>query len=240
VQLTISSSHSFPQLTNSPTYHLPPPFIPFYDRYSEISDTDSKPGQESCRNCPSGKYQEDDGAHAYNHDSPATCLGCDKGKFAQGEGSSACAVCPPGQYQDLAAQESCQLCAEGKYNGYADIEASRHDDEEGCYNCAIGKYQTDKGSSDCTLCDAGKFHSIEGSSTAADCTSCASGTYRMAGTDSGCLNCPSGRYNSIPGATCRFEEDSTAGCVNGCKQCEKVSVPKPSRCPYLSPSSLPP
>ena len=179
------------------------------------------PGQQTCRQCPTGysqqatgipycvgcipgQYQDQPGKHKCKNCTKDTassiaqrtspCDACGAGRTAP-TGSIACSECLAGKYSttDAIATPICSICLPGQYTNASNMKT--------CFQCPLGYAQSLSGQTSCTPCDAG--------------------TYGV-----GCKQCPLGyARRSADDAThchqCEFGETTTTLASTTCDKCEE-------------------
>lgn len=159
-------------------------------RYKEKRDysatTNRNPQSESCKNCPTGKYQDQyaqanckicDGILQVRTE--VSCEQCFRGQFTA---QNRCIKCPPGKFQDYHPALDCQSCAPGFYNDQTGQTA--------CKECPQHKVVT-VDSVQC-VCNSGQFKNATN-----QCQECPTGQYKIAlFPENSCTNngCPTGKY----------------------------------------------
>ena len=183
----------------------------------------------SCKSCPSGKANFDDGIDEAKHDSEddceqcppgrysrdgglKECLPCELGKYASGNGTTSCTVCEAGKYTHDFATSICKDCPGGKYNDDDSKNADKHDGVQDCITCEIGKSAKPGDGSSCEDCTAGRYAAEKGKWA---CEICGAGKYSSNPGASKCTDCPSGK--AIPD---RGSEADKHDSEDDCENCE--------------------
>eukprot|EP00937_MAST-01D_sp_MAST-1D-sp2_P001233 g1233.t1 len=177
----------------------------------------------SCKNCPSGKYQD-----ASSHRSSCKLQAeCSYGEYFSGSSSSSgsCKNCPSGKYQDAGShRSSCKWRAECSYGEYFS-GGSTYGPSGGsysygsCKDCTSGQYQaSSRHRSSCKWqaeCSYGEYFSGGSGSSPGSCKNCPSGKYQDAGSHrSSCqwqAECSYGGSARGGGSACRRGKDCRAG-----------------------------
>ena len=120
-----------------------------------------------CKDCPTGRYIEDEAKDETNHESETNCLHCPRGY--EFENKSKCQVCGFSKYQDQSdlANVMCKICPENKFIADDRLIADAHLVQGSCLDCRSGRFGESKKS--CFDCPTGYY---QDSSGAASCLSC--------------------------------------------------------------------
>ena len=159
--------------------------------------------QASCKDCPVGTINNDDGAVVGNHDQESDCQECLAGQSSSAA-ASACITCTRGKYNDQS-KASCKDCPVGKKLTSGQGIITQHDQADDCVVCPAGKYNDKKGwYEECPLCANGD-QTLQGRTTC-DSTnddgtvSCSPGKFSQA---EQCVDCSVGKYNDVQDGACK-------------------------------------
>ena len=86
-----------------------------------------------CKNCPVGRYLEDDGNDHTQHAMLSSCKQCKKG-HQYTSATTPCIVCLAGKYQDsdISDDVNCKLCPLGQFNLDRGELVGKHDSVNDC------------------------------------------------------------------------------------------------------------
>mmetsp|Transcript_43092 Transcript_43092/g.55360 ORF Transcript_43092/g.55360 Transcript_43092/m.55360 type:complete len:756 (-) Transcript_43092:2863-5130(-) len=179
------------------------------------SETRVDIGASECSPCSPGSYSLGDGVLNTCSDCPvgsysitraSSCIGCEKGTYADTVGSDSCVACDAGKSTvGIGNATTCADCGLGYYSTTRSSECSKcpegtYVDTPGsptCVACAAGQYGDVQGGSSCSVCAPGKSIGVTGRT---ECTDCEAGKYSDRVEQNDCYLCEVG-HDSIDGAS---------------------------------------
>ena len=144
-----------------------------------------------CKDCPTGRYIEDEAIDETKHESETNCLHCPRGY--EFENKSKCQVCGFSKYQDQSdlANVMCKICPENKFIADDRLIADAHLVQGSCLDCKEGKFAA-AGDRFCDTCSAGRERKDS------SCDDCSLGKFGES--KKSCVDCPTGYYQDSSGA----------------------------------------
>jgi hypothetical protein len=207
----------------------------------------SAKGQDSCDDCPAGRYTR-------SGEGSVECWACPMGKTVlagRGYAASDCfKACPEGEYGSTEDDE-CRPCDSGSYSDSPTGVDSCNPCEAGtaqaakrqssCASCERGTWAGTRGATLCTACPPGSFCPVKGMKTPSKCpigrysdtesrlmcSLCPAGHFQNSTGSAKCLACPSGKYLDRDGAN---SSSACAPCPAG-SYGDKGGLAECSRCP---------
>jgi len=187
---------------------------------SDNSDIISQP-ENTCANCPAGKYQWITG---YTY-----CFDCPKGWFLNVTGQTICQACLKGTISSAVSQTTCFTCLAGTY--------SSSDYTSTCISCIPGTYSTQNATTICLNCKQGEYQNLAAQTfcincaigyynafvAAPNCDPCSAGTYSLQTNSTFCYICQKGYSQAEPGQSfcdiCQAGKYSSKVGANICPSC---------------------
>ena len=145
-----------------------------------------------CKDCPTGRYIEDEAIDETKHESETNCLHCPRGY--EFENKSKCQVCGFSKYQDQSnvASVTCKTCPADSYITDDRKYSFNHELEKDCVKCSDGKFTLEIGDRACDTCSAGRERKDS------SCEDCSQGQFGES--KKSCIDCPTGYYQDSTGA----------------------------------------
>jgi len=128
--------------------------------YASGLDTPNAP----CRACRPGKAASS---------GQSSCIDCEKGKYADVEGSTTCKPCAPGKYTELVGQTKCVLCEKGTHAPSSGMQV--------CPPCVRNYFSTIKGATECEACPLRGTTALEGATSFSACVCTPQAQFTMRG-----------------------------------------------------------